>query len=191
MGLKADFDEVVEAWPKYSWMLRLWLILSAFVASGAIASLSETVFKWKGFVLDAVAFYRSFLSEPLAQFIHARNPHLGPAIADALLLAAVSSLAQVVVSAGQNEPSSLRLRRELRLGILLVAYLSIGGMFQRPGPNPEALLVWWWLGILAWQLIQYIRLRGSTRLLGLSSLLFPFVLLGVAAAINTGLSRAS
>lgn len=189
MGLKSDFDEVLEAWPKYPWILRFWLIISAFTASGAIASLSETVFKWKGFLLDAVVFYRSFLSKPLAQCIHVQNPHIGPAMADALLLATVSSLAQVVVSVEQNEPPSLRLRREFQLAFLLVVFLSIGGMIERPALSLESLLVWWWLGILGWQLIQYIRLRGSTRLLGLSSLLFPFVLLGIAAAINAGLSR--
>jgi hypothetical protein len=110
-------------------------------------------------------------------------------MADALLLATVSSLAQVVVSVEQNEPPSLRLRREFQLAFLLVVFLSIGGMIERPALSLESLLVWWWLGILGWQLIQYIRLRGSTRLLGLSSLLFPFVLLGIAAAINAGLSR--
>jgi hypothetical protein len=64
MGLKADLDEVRLAWPGYPWRLKIWLVLSAFLASASIASLSETVVKWKGFILDAVMFYQTWIADP-------------------------------------------------------------------------------------------------------------------------------
>jgi hypothetical protein len=69
MGLKADFDEVHMVWKTYPWRLKVWLGLSLFLASGSIASLSETVFRWKSFFLEAMSFYRAWISTPLASLL--------------------------------------------------------------------------------------------------------------------------
>lgn len=65
MGLKGDIEEVKSAWSKSPWWVRGWLSLSAYLAVSSIASLAETVVKWKGFIQDSINFYRTWINLPL------------------------------------------------------------------------------------------------------------------------------
>ena len=61
MSLIGDLKEAKELWGKSSWTFRIGILLSAFVATGSIASLSELAFRWKGFILDGIAFYQDWV----------------------------------------------------------------------------------------------------------------------------------
>jgi hypothetical protein len=66
MGLKGDFDEIAKVWSAAPWRVKVYLVLSAGLASSSVASLSEAIFKWKGFFLDALLFYRAWITTPMA-----------------------------------------------------------------------------------------------------------------------------
>jgi hypothetical protein len=61
MALYDDFKSVKKDWAKSSILTKVWLILSTFAATGSIASLSDTVFKLKGFFADGLEWYESHI----------------------------------------------------------------------------------------------------------------------------------
>lgn len=62
MSLKDDFNEARQIWSGSSLSLKLLAGLTLFLATGSIASLSDTVFAWRGFLSDGVKFYESFIT---------------------------------------------------------------------------------------------------------------------------------
>ena len=66
MGLRGDFAELNAVWKGAPLRVKLFLVLSGFLASGSIASLSETILKWKGFIAVGVSFYRETIRNPVA-----------------------------------------------------------------------------------------------------------------------------
>ena len=55
-------DEIKKYWKESPiWAKVVW-VLSVFFASSSIASLSDLVFAWKGFILDGIEFYRAIIS---------------------------------------------------------------------------------------------------------------------------------
>lgn len=69
MGLKGDIEEVKTVWSKSAWWVRCWLALSAYLAVSSIASLAETVVKWKGFFQDAINFNKTWINSPLRNIL--------------------------------------------------------------------------------------------------------------------------
>jgi len=76
LGLQGDIHEIKVAWSKSSWLFRGWLCLSGYLGISSIASLADTVIKWKGFVLDAIIFYRSLVGHPITNLLQPLNMHL-------------------------------------------------------------------------------------------------------------------
>jgi len=69
MGLKGDIEEAKKDWSKAPWWKRCGYSLSVYIAVSAIASLAETVVKWKGFIHDLLGFYRIWVSSPLRNIL--------------------------------------------------------------------------------------------------------------------------
>ena len=65
MGLKGDFEELTKSYKNVSNPSKIFLILSFFISVSSIASLADTIFKWKGFIADLLLFYRGFVVEPI------------------------------------------------------------------------------------------------------------------------------
>jgi len=64
-----DFiEEAKEYWKQSPFWAKVVWGFSIFISSGSIASLSELVFSWKGFILDGINFYRD-LAKPLKVII--------------------------------------------------------------------------------------------------------------------------
>jgi hypothetical protein len=61
MALYDDFKSVKKDWARNSIITKVWLILSTFVATGSLTSLSDTVFKLKGFFADGLEWYESHI----------------------------------------------------------------------------------------------------------------------------------
>ena len=55
-------DEIKKYWKQSPTWAKIYLGVSTFVASGSIASLSDTVFAWKGFILDGIELYRKIVN---------------------------------------------------------------------------------------------------------------------------------
>jgi hypothetical protein len=69
MWLKDDLEQLKQNWKQSPWWVRLWMVVSLFLAVSSLASLSETVADWKGFFLDAIVFYREWVSSPLRELL--------------------------------------------------------------------------------------------------------------------------
>ncbi len=65
MGLKSDIDEVMANLDKLPPLQKVWHAFSGFLSVSAIASLSEDVAKWKGFIKVAIEFYQSWIANPI------------------------------------------------------------------------------------------------------------------------------
>ena len=129
MSLKKDIDEMRTAWLQASWRIRVWLVISGFLALSSIASLSEAVFKWKGFILDAVTFYREWVRVPLKNELQHFEIHLTSSYIDYLLL-------NGIVVAGLFRLLASGLDWRTRNGFYSIAFLA----YQRrpPGSAGEA-----------------------------------------------------
>lgn len=126
MGLKADVEEGSKAWRVAPWRVRVFYGLSVFLASRSVAALSETVARWKGFLLDRVTFYQKYVSSPLDHSI--RDVLLLPlpvGVSDAVvlltLLAGANTRVMLCRGAGQRT-------RLAAIAFLLAAILLIGGL---------------------------------------------------------------
>lgn len=65
MGLIGDIQESKNLWLKSSWLFRIVILVSTFFAISSIASLSDVIFHWKGFIYDGIKFYSTWISEPI------------------------------------------------------------------------------------------------------------------------------
>ena len=188
MGLKSDFEEVSADWQKTPWRLKLWLILSLFLASGSIASLSETVAKWKGFILDAVNFYRGWFSEPLHDLLaQALRVSLPNGTSDALIVTTF------LVSAGSRlylHTGGPRVARNFALYTVVgavtgaAAVVAMKGESTKPSGVVSALAL-----VTVGVSIFYWSMGGAARILWFVYLLSPFAIVGLLAAVNSGLVR--
>lgn len=67
MALIDDIKSATDLWKNGTILSRVYIVVSTFLATGSIASLSDVVFARKGFILDGVNFYRNFIVQPLLQ----------------------------------------------------------------------------------------------------------------------------
>ncbi len=65
MDLRKELRELSGLYESVGPINKLLLVISFFLSISSIASLSETVFKWKGFILDGIQFYQAFLASPI------------------------------------------------------------------------------------------------------------------------------
>jgi hypothetical protein len=192
MGLKGDLQEVATVWEKSSWRVKTYLLLSAFLASGSIASLSDTVFRWRGFIRDALFFYQTYVSDQLLRVLHflfpavqvpSGVPHL--LILSALYLGANLRVAAFSVPAAKSLAIASRSTAGY-LGVMIAMF--IGMIFtdlKLNGENAWGLF----LGSAFGASVSYWLVGGAARILWFAYLLGPFSLVGIVAAVSSGLVR--
>jgi hypothetical protein len=61
MALWGDISDIRELWKKSPPLVKALLGLLLFLSISSIASLSDDVFKWKGFILEGIGFYRLWI----------------------------------------------------------------------------------------------------------------------------------
>ncbi len=52
---------------------KFFIILSSLITFNSLASISDAVFKWKGFISDGLEFYRANITSPLTKFFSLLN----------------------------------------------------------------------------------------------------------------------
>lgn len=192
MGLKGDFDEVGKAWRNYPWRLRLWLVLSGVIASNSIATLSDTVFRWKSFLKEGLSYYQTFIAAPVRSAIVHLLPsvQVPPGAAHLLILSALYVGANIRI-AFFALPSSQA--RKIALQSTATYVGSCGGMLLALYWAGKALdtetSLGFFVGASACASFSYFRNRGAARILWFTHLGAPFALVGLLAAINSGLAR--
>lgn len=190
MGIKGDFSEVAQVWRDSSWKVKIYLALSAFLASASIASLADTVFLWKGFISDAVSFYQKHITnniqtllEQVFSDVHSGTPHL-------IVLSAIYLTANIRVSKysiPKEEAKSIAIMGVSRYTGSLLALLLWFYITNRELEGTLALGIF--TGAALGASVSYWSLGGTARTLWLISLLGPFIFVGLIAAITNGLSR--
>lgn len=68
MGFKSDYDEMTSAFGKMGALGKLFIGVSFFITVSSITSLSDVVFQWKGFILEALTAYQKYFVEPLKAY---------------------------------------------------------------------------------------------------------------------------
>ena len=58
MGLKDDWNGLIRGWSNFSLATRIFLVVSFFLSCASIASLADSVYQFKGFILTAIEYYR-------------------------------------------------------------------------------------------------------------------------------------
>jgi len=65
MKWKKELDELKEDWKKYSLLTKIISSILFFISLSSITSLSDKIFKWKGFISDGMLFYRDYVKYPI------------------------------------------------------------------------------------------------------------------------------
>lgn len=190
MGLKADIDEVTAIWHRAAWRVRAFLALSFFLSTSSIASLSEAVFKWKGFALDALTFHRSYIARPLGECLQRLLSHPVPteALDSTIILTMFFAGAARVMIYRQKSAKS----KVLDLSTFLVCYLGMLYLLVNPSKGSEvtsASSTSAWLLYPVFLLWFYLSLKGAERILAISYMLAPVLAVAIIGAVSSGFSR--
>ena len=68
MGFKSDYEEMTSSFEKMGVLGKLFIGVSFFITVSSVTSLSEVVFKWKGFILEALKAYQKYFVETLKEY---------------------------------------------------------------------------------------------------------------------------
>ena len=161
------------------------LVLVLFLSSTSLASLSESVIKWKGFVLDALTFYRAHVLHPLAEAAQNLVGHplsttfLDNAVLYGLFFAALTRALLFRHSSNLKQAAHVAF-----MGVLYVAMLwNLSGMRESPGETT----VWALYPLVLFN--AYFVTKGAERVLAITYMLAPVFIVGVLAAVSVGLSK--
>lgn len=186
MGLKADIEEVTANWDKAPWWLRTWLLLSAFIAISSIASLAETITKWKGFFKSAMSFYRDWIREPVASLLHGFGIHMHPLRVDMYIFGLLigMSLARYFFLEGGKSRSGKRWA--IGCAAVMLGSLCINMYLHNNDPKPPSLLRTVVQFSAALALPGVLKMRMAWVFY--AQVAFVLFVVALMAAINSGLS---
>lgn len=190
MGLKGDVHEVSTIWKQSSWRIRIWLALSLFLASGSIASLSDTVFRWKGFINESVTFYQVHISGKLSRLLQIPFASMAQGISDLIILSLLLIGANVRIAFFALPNSTVRevARRTISSYIGSMIALLAGNYYVGREMDGSAALGLF-IGSALCASASYWRAGGAARILWFSNLLGPFIVVALAAAFVSGWQR--
>ncbi len=143
------------------------------------------MFKWKGFILDALTFYKANVSVPLA-LAAAKiigSPLPAHFIDGAVLLGLfIGALLRALLL----RPVPLR-KRVAEVVAFGTSYLAMLFIMAKEPQIPGATTVW--VLYPAFVLVGYLSTRGAERLLAMAYMLVPVLLICILAAVSSGLAR--
>ncbi len=190
MSLKDDIEEARELWARSSWLKRALIILVLLMSTSPIASLSDIVFDWKGFILDGVEVYRAYLTAPIRRLCARAGLEFTSTQMDATIVLCLfyGGLIRVPI----EEPIYRLSRRNSNriykgfLVTLLLATIFIGSKYG--GKNEQPYVVTY-IGIAAATIWFLRRLEPRDRIIFAGPMLFAVAAVLVLGAINAGLTR--
>ncbi len=189
MWLKDDLEQLKQNWKQSPWWVRLWMVVSLFLAASSFASLAETFANWKGFFLDAIEFYRSWISGPLRDFAAAFGLRYTSQRADYLVLLAIFISIYIRAFALDTD-----WKNKIEKQIFCFAFLVLFGVFFWAGyisantsyPVPALVFMILLMGYFIPPVLLVRRLKFARLILIQAGVLF--VAVGILGAISTGLS---
>lgn len=188
MGLKADIDEVTQHWRRSPWRVKVFLLVALFLSTSSLASLSEAVFKWKGFLLDALAFYRRNMSQPVSELAtHLLARPLSPHFIDSAVLFGLFHGALIRALLLRQVTLATRITGIASLTLSYSGMLYLMANAASPPNQPKDFSIW--IVYPAFLLTAYILTKGAERLLAMSYMLVPVILVAMVAAVSSGLAK--
>ena len=185
MGLKADLDEVTQHWKRSPWRVKIFLLVALFLSTSSLASLSDAVFKWKGFILDALIFYREHISQPLAEIFSGVLGHpLPPSFFDGAVLLGLVHGALIRAILLRRASAMQHIADVAFFVFSYVAMLFIlGNEKHKPGESSS------WILYPGFLLAVYMLTKGAERMLALAYMVAPVLLVSIIAAVSAGLAK--
>ncbi|HUK99236.1 MAG TPA: hypothetical protein VLX29_00090 [Nitrospirota bacterium] len=129
MGLKSDIDELKAVWSKSPWWFRIVIAMSILGNCSAIASLADTVGKWKGFFAEAVHFYRLYIGAPIRTCLKPFGIHLTSDATDVLVVILL------LFGTCLRVQLSLTLKDKTAATIIIVPAMTIAAVLYVIAPN--------------------------------------------------------
>ncbi|MCC2682956.1 MAG: heme/copper-type cytochrome/quinol oxidase, subunit 1 [Nitrosospira multiformis] len=189
MDLKSEIDKIKNVWSQASPLGKVYHSLSFYLSISTIASLSETVIKWKGFFRDALTFYHQFIREPLHKIFFDLKLDLVPELIDYLVIYTllISSFLRVLFVERKNDLEANRIiNRKLGMQLCMgIVFIALTFRMERiPSISALALAS---IPIFAIFLLSIYLGREQKRAFYIP-LLCAVSTVGILAAINAGLS---
>ena len=107
--LKSDFADI---WKTSGMLTKFILGFSIFCTSSSLASLSDTIVKWRGFFLDAMQFYKSYITGPIRAVAEKLDLFFSDAEVDGLLIITILITSNIRSITENIEESELLRRME-------------------------------------------------------------------------------
>jgi len=132
VSIKQDIEDAKELWKGSSLITKCIIIISLALTTSAVTSLSDVIFKWKGFILDGVNAYRSLVTEPIISFLDRFGLSFSFANVDYLILIGIFVSGCVRVNIGHDgEPGvlgkiMLNVSPKIERIILIILFLVSG-----------------------------------------------------------------
>lgn len=213
----SDLETLRNTWHEISITSKIVGVVGVVMGASSIASLSETVANWKGFILDGIEFYRRWITEPIHEAFTKAGLNAAESIPDLLIVWVWLIVATARRDAYMvNHPDWARRVRKLRRPVYVTAsifYFLIAGSVLFPLIILKAPTVFFAAGLFSTFLIYAVVFsgadyfdrkmdsatearNGNERSVLYASTLYAFqpfaaalLIVGVLAAINTGLSE--
>lgn len=203
MSLLSEIEEYKDAWNKSSWKMKFVILLMLIMSTSSLVSLSDTIFEWRGFILDGVEFYQRFIAIPISRFLSRLGlTYTGGAI-DSLIILWITTMAVLrVIWFILNQFDDKRFVKKgkvMVIGFIVVAFGLLGYVYEGveadsfenlytfviPGFTFMSLREFWLLkrGRSSKQMFNRIMLN----LWG--PIIFSILIVLILAAINEGLTR--
>lgn len=183
MGPLGDIQEAKSFFPKASLITKLIVILATFLSISSIASLSNVIFSWKGFILDGINFYKHWVTDPLKEFAFNFDVFLNNENIDTLMLCLL------MISGVLRETVAKRPWIESFFGIVLFSCVIFSAI-TNVDANYEANL--WSISILIFMFILmpfFLGFDSESKIIYFSPIIIGIFAVLVLGAINTGLTR--
>ncbi|WP_133468279.1 hypothetical protein [Paraglaciecola marina] len=198
MSLFGDGKETKNLWTKATTGEKWFLFLSSFLSATSIATLAESIIKWRGFIRTGVEFYDSYFIEPICSLFDTLNINISVfEITSSILLVIAfravnlskieaNSFVEFILNKTKQFPlsGSLLLICMAVLFAYVIGYIT-GHVFDIGAVKGYLFLAYF--GTLLFLICSVrVKSRGFFELVSIYNL--PFILVGIAAAINKGLS---
>ncbi len=190
MPLQEDWNELKKTWSKLSHLGKIISVVSFVITCTSVASLADSIFEFRGFILTGIEFYRSILDYLQVIGLVISGPKRDVFVAMLLIITGVMK------HHDSNTPLFLF---PYSVYIMVVPVVPIGLIFDEPD---RALVQAVWMGsialfqflvILSYAIIPFVTKRElpytlSARFI-LRYILTICFLIAVIAAISEGLTR--
>lgn len=185
MGLKGDIEEVKDGWSNASAPLKVWLALSVFVSVSSIASLSEAIVRWRGFIRDGLDFYHTMVVDPFIRLMAPLDLDYSTGEVNLLIVTALflTSATRYLVYSGKGFD-----RKDWFPNAIVIGWFAASAWGLGHVEMPADTLFWLYLiCILGWVSLGVVVIRKN-RVVYFGPTLLAVVVVVLLAAINKGLT---